>query len=97
MSHLQQRLAERNIKIADSTLWNIARGLRRDSAVLVMKLDSHMGQNDGDFTTRKESNGDLVFLIVRDSRPVTIFYRRSSQTNTPNQMRVDQILDYTQG
>lgn len=96
MSHLQERLAQRSIKIQDSTLWNIAKGLRIDSAVLVARLDSHMGTNDGDFTTRTESNGDLVYLIVRDSRPVTIFYRRSSQTNTAQQMRVQQIVDYTQ-
>lgn len=96
MSHLQDRLAEREINIPDSFLWTIAKSLKTDSAVLVKRLDSHMGTNDGDFTTRKQSNGDLVYLIVRDSRPVTIFYRRSSQTNTPQQMRVNQIVDYTQ-
>jgi len=93
MSHLQQRLKERNIKIDESILWNIAKDLNVDSAVIVARLDSSLDDKSGNYYTRNESNGDLVFLIVRNRKPITIMYRRSSQNNSASQLRVNQVLE----
>lgn len=92
MTHLQQRLSERKINIPDSRLWNIAKGLNVDSAVLVARLESSRGNRQAG-----ESNGNLVFLIVRNSRPVTIFYRRAgeSEEQLKSHLRVESVKDYT--
>lgn len=96
-SHLQQRLSERGIEnlVTDSECWYIAKNCKQDSAVILTKLDSHIGTSDKSYYARTDSNGDLVVLIVRENRPVTIMYRRSSQTNTPAQLRVNEIIDLT--
>lgn len=91
MTHCQQRLAERNLEIAEEALWKIARFVG-NAAVLLARLDNHVGQ-EGAYRGREESNGDLVVLIVRDSKPVTIMYRRSDQPFTTEAMRVNQVYE----
>lgn len=95
MNHLQQRLAERNMVIDTSKLYAIASGCNEDSAVIIQRLENHAGDNVNSYYDRKESNGDLVILIVRNRIPYTIMYRRSNQKNTPDAMRVKKIVDLT--
>lgn len=91
MTHCQQRLSERNLEIAEEALWKIARFVG-NAAVLLARLGNHVGQ-EGAFRSREESNGDLVILIVRDSKPVTIMYRRSDQPFTAVALRVNQVYE----
>ena len=97
MTHLQDRLTERGLngKITDSELYMIASHCSHDTAVILHKLDSPAGDCESSYYKRTESNGELVVLIVRKSRAVTIMYRRSSQTNTTSQLRVSEIIDLT--
>ena len=91
MTHLEQRLAERNISIRQAELNKLAS--MYTSAALILAKGSHRGDNRNPYHARKESNGDMVIMIVRNRRPVTIMFRRSSQTNTPEQLRVNQLVD----
>lgn len=95
MTHVQSRLAERNINISDEVLCKIAKYFgNTPTAVLLARLDSHIGQ-EGAYRSREESNGDLVVLIVRDSKPITIMYRRSNQPLTPDALHVRQVVELT--
>jgi len=71
----------------------IAESAKTDSAVLIAILDSHVGAVDSDYYQRKESNGNLVFLIIRDNKPITIMYRRDNQPKTESALRVNAIID----
>ena len=95
MTHTQQRLIERGINIPDSELNKIALSCNVDSAVILAKLDSHKGDNVNGYYRRQESNGDLIVLIVRSSRPITIMYRRSNQPSTPQALKVCNVIDLT--
>ena len=93
MTHLQQRLSERNIAIPDSTLEKIAAHFGDiTTAVLLARLGEHKGC-EGAYRSREESNGDLVVLIVRDAKPITIMYRRSNQPLTPDALHVRQVVE----
>lgn len=94
MTHIEQRLQERNIAISHATIAGLCYECDVDTAVIISKGE-HMGQDYGRYTERNESNGDLVVLIIRNHAPVTVMYRRSSQTNTCEQLRVNQIIDIT--
>lgn len=95
MTHTQQRLIERGIKIPDSELNKIALSCNVDSAVILAKLDTHKGDNSNGYYQRQESNGDLIVLIVRNSRPITIMYRRSNQPQTAQALKVSNVIDLT--
>lgn len=94
MSHIEQRLLERDIHISKVVLTGLC--YEYNNAAIILAKQSHYGQNDGDYMTRPESNGDMVVLIIRDHKAITIMYRRSSQTNTAQQLRVNQVIDLTQ-
>jgi hypothetical protein len=66
-----------------------------DTAYIIKNLESHIGSMDADCYARKESNGDMVVLIVRTNNPVTIMYRRKNQNNTPDGLRVEKLVDLT--
>lgn len=95
MTHTQQRLAERNIKIDDANLWKIARHIGNTSAAVLLGHVDYQGTQEGAYRSREDSNGDLVVLIVRDGTPITVMYRRSDQPFTPDALRVKQV--YTIG
>lgn len=97
MSHLQARLKERNIKISDSFLYLLAFSAQEDTAFVIKYLDCHMGSTEKDYYNRKESNGDMVVLIVRGNHPVTIMYRRKNQDDTKEGLRVGKYLDLIKG
>lgn len=88
MVHLTQRLAERGIDITPNQLGAMAREYRQDTAVILTRCQMHYVR-DGYIG----SNGDLVILIVRDSRPVTIMFRRSNQPLTAQALKVDEVID----
>lgn len=93
MTHIEQRLQERGIYISNAVITGLC--YEYDNAAIILQRVQHYGQNDGNYCERQESNGDLIVLIIRDNRPVTIMYRRSSQTNTAQQLRVNQVIDIT--
>ena len=92
-THVLERLQSRNIRINPCVIEEIARNTSTDAAILLAKLNNHVGSTNNDYYARKESNGDLVYLIVRDNRPITIMYRRSNQPSTPESMRVNVVID----
>lgn len=85
MVHVSQRLAERGISISERDILTLCQDCHYDTA-LVMGRVENCHCVDG-------SNGDLIILIVRECRPVTIMYRRSNQPLTTNALRVDEIID----
>ena len=93
MTHYQQRTHER--KYTDLLTSAQLEGLcweYQSAAVILAKLDGTKGQNYGDYRSRTESNGDLVILIIRDHKPITIMYRRSNQKLTAESMRVNELI-----
>lgn len=96
MNHIQERLQERNINIPLTVINNLADHCINDTALILAHLDTAHGDSVSNYCDRGESNGDLVVLIVRNNRPNTIMYRRSSQTNTANQLRVDVLEDISE-
>ena len=95
MSHLQARLQERNIEIGDSFLYLLAFVAEKDTAYIIKNLDCHKGTTEKNYHDRKESNGDMVVLIVRGNNPITIMYRRKNQNNTPEGLRVESLVNLT--
>ena len=93
MAHLQERLSERNIEIGDSFLYLLAFSANEDTAFVIKNLDCHKGSNEKDYYSRKESNGDMLVLIVRNNHPCTIMYRRKNQNNTPEGLRVERFIN----
>ena len=92
-THVLERLQSRNIRINPRVIEQIAHNTSTDAAILLTKLNNHIGSTNNDYYARQESNGDLVYLIVRDNRPITIMYRRSNQPSTPESMRVNVVID----
>lgn len=90
MTHIEQRLAERNISIDYSKLVLIAKSCGMTSAAIL--LGNVPAVNDtGAYRSRTESNGDMVVMIVRDARPVTIMFRRSNQPFTAQALSVNKV------
>lgn len=94
MTHIEQRLQERNIQVSKNVL--VGSCYEYENAAVILARGNHVGDNEHGYFDRQESNGDLVVLIIREHKPITIMYRRSSQTNTPEQLRVNQLVDITQ-
>lgn len=88
MIHITQRLAERGIDIASNDLQRLAMACNRATAIILAHTPKRLvsGGNIG-------SNGDLVILIVRQCRPVTIMFRRSEQPMTCEALHVSEIID----
>ncbi len=95
MIHIPDRLKEREINYPQDEILKIAKSCYCDTAIILQKLNESMGETNKDYKERKKSNGDLVILIVRGKNPVTIMFRRSTQNNTPEQLKVDKIIDLT--
>lgn len=91
MTHIEKRLQEREINISRSVIIGLCH--KYECAAIILARQSHYGENSSDYYERKQSNGDMVVLIIREHRPVTIMYRRSNQTNTAEALRVNQLVD----
>lgn len=98
-NHCSKRLKERNLILPVSLLNRISERCQKDTAVLLLQFDEIKNDSDLNYHKRFESNGDLVFVIVRYNpiikkfRPVTIMYRRSNQQNTCEKLHVAEIVD----
>lgn len=92
-AHVIERLETRNIHVNPRIIAQIADNVNGSAAVLLMTLDSHVGSIDNNYYARSESNGNMVYLIIRDNHPITIMFRRDNQPNTPESMRVNAIID----
>jgi len=90
MTHIEQRLAERNIAIDYSKLVVIAQHIGNTSAAVLLGTCTPVNDT-GAYRSREESNGDMVVLIVRDGKPITIMYRRSNQPFTPDALNVRKV------
>jgi len=90
MTHIEQRLAERNIKVDYSKLLVIAKSCGNTSAAILLGNVPYSDPGT-DYHSRQESNGDLVVMIVRDGEPKTIMFRRSNQPFTPSALNVNKV------
>lgn len=90
-NHVAQRLNERGITISSAVIAGLCWEYE-NAAVILRKLDSEQGQDYGDYRNRTESNGDLVILIIREHKDITVMYRRSNQKLTAESMRVAELI-----
>ena len=83
-AHIVKKLEERELKYSELFLMAVAKNdcSCADTAVILQKLDNPVPYIDD-----SRSNGDLVILIVRENRPVTIMFRRSNQDADIKSMR----------
>lgn len=88
MLHVSERLAERGIAIPQGEIDGIACQCQQDTAVILCQVEQRFVR-DGYLG----SNGDIVVLIVRHRRPVTIMFRRSNQPMTAEALRVEQVIE----
>lgn len=66
----------------------------RSAAVrLWFTLPEVRGDTRGAYRERVGSNGDHVWMIVRDGRVVTLMLRRSNQPSTPEALRVERVYE----
>lgn len=91
--HIIEQLEKRGIEINVTVLANLANRCDGDVALLLHEFDYIVNDSDKPFRERTESNGDLVYLIVRNRYPVTVMFRRSAQVNTPQMLKVSHITD----
>lgn len=92
-AHLLRRLQERGINYHPFTLESMAEKCEKDTAIVLCRCKTQKGMTWGDYYSR-ESNGDLVVMIVRNKEPQTIMFRRSwNQPLTCEALRVSAIQD----
>ena len=90
--HIFAQLKQRQLNYSAIFLAAIAKECEKDTAVLLAKLSATKNDNQSrNYHDRKISNGNLVILIVRDKRPITIFFRRDNQPFTEEALNVDEI------
>ena len=93
MTHYQQRIQDRQIGVSESQIVGLC--YEYECAAVILSRVEHKGTNTGDYHGRMDSNGDLIVLIIRDHRAVTIMYRRSNQPQTCEALHVSQVIDLT--
>ncbi len=91
--HIIEQLEKRGIEINVTVLANLAQRCDGDVALLLHEFPYIVNDSNKRFCEREESNGNLVYLIVRNRYPVTVMYRRSAQVNTPEMLKVSHIAD----
>lgn len=90
--HVLDQLKQRELNYSPIFLLALAEEYDSDTAILLKKLPKPKNCNQSaDYHKRELSNGNLVILIVRDKRPITIFFRRDDQPFTPQALRVQDI------
>ena len=60
-------------------------------AVKVKDLGQFFGQSDCDYWDREDSNGEVLWVIIRNNNLVTFFFRRHNQPSTPQRFTVDVV------
>ncbi len=91
-NHLIQRLQERGINYHPFTLESMAEKCEKDTAIVLCQCKTQQGMSYGDYYSR-ESNGELVVMIVRERQARTIMFRRLNQPLTCDALRVSAIQD----
>lgn len=81
-------LSATNIRTLAALVDAQARQINGAVAIRVLDLGTQVNRAWSD-----QSNGNLVYAIIRNRAVVTTFLRRSSQTNTPDALRVQRILN----
>ena len=61
-------------------------------AIMVKDLGEFFGDDCFDYHDRYESNGSVLWVVIRNNRAVTFFLRRTNQPSTPEALRVDKIV-----
>lgn len=85
MKHIRVRNEEREISISEKDIKRIANNCPVDTAIFLGKTENGFRNWQQSYD---ESNGELVVLIVRDRKPVTVMYRRIEQPFTSRALRV---------
>jgi len=100
--HVMQRMAERlelysiPFDIVKEEMQSIIASNwppKKSFAVKVKDLGQFFGQSDGDYWDREESNGEILWVIIRDNNLVTFFFRRRNQPSTASRLSVDEITN----
>lgn len=90
--HTMQRLQERGINYHPFTLESMAESCDKDTAIILCQMKTQKGMTYGSYNER-ESNGELVVMIVRNHQPQTIMFRRINQPLTNEALRVESVKD----
>ena len=97
-NHAAERTEERVQDLTSTIAPRIARFVQwskqtgQSCAALVAIEKQARGDQSADIMNR-ESNGELVFAIVRDGRHITTFSRRKGQDLSASFFRVDRVLN----
>jgi hypothetical protein len=95
MTHFESRIIERNIRYTVSQLAGIVFEYGECDTAVVIERHEFCGQNSGDYHSRRESNGELTVMIIRNHEAKTIMHRRLNQPLTPESMNVVRVIDLT--
>jgi len=103
VARLKQRLRDCGIPFSEisqelaavlNTEWNP----HRSYAVRLKDLGKFFGPCDVPYLEREESNGEVLWLIIRPDAAgvpslVTFFFRRRNQPSDPRRFSVDMVID----
>ena len=87
--HIHERLKQRGLSFSEIFIRACCKDYsQKDTALVLAKLPE-----EREFVgNENSSNGDLVILIIRSGKPVTIMFRRSNnQPLSPQALRVEEI------
>jgi len=65
---------------------------KRSYAVKVLDLGKFVGEEALDHWDREESNGEVLWIVVRDLYACTFFLRRRDQPSKAKRFSVDEVL-----
>lgn len=98
--HVMQRMEER-LRLYDIPFDTVRQEMqaivasdwshKKSYAVKVKDLGQFFGQSHGDYWDREESNGEVLWVIIRNNCLVTFFFRRYNQPSTAQRFSVDVI------
>jgi hypothetical protein len=97
IEQLKRRLGKNGISL-DVVKYELAKIIKTDFdmsksyAVRVKDLQEFFGDDTLDYYAREESNGSVLWMIIRNNRAVTFFLRRTNQPSTTERLRVDGIF-----
>ena len=93
--HALERVSQRLVGAeADTVISNVQKAVRthgtRSIAIIAHDLGAQRGAAWG-----QKSNGDLVVVVIKGGRVVTVFLRRSTQSFSCEQTTTDLLVDMT--
>jgi uncharacterized protein YfbU (UPF0304 family) len=93
LPHITNRLAERNLHIPEDLIEDLAEQYDKDTAIVILNMGFCVNNSSRDFYERKESNGELVILVVRHHEAITVFFRRKDQPLDAQSLKVNKVVD----